>query len=189
MQNIAADMSGGIAQLVAEQKEVEGNLRVTLAQFDTVYELVVDAEDVQDFPEYTLVPRGGTALLDGLGKALAHVEETSDDDDLVIVAVITDGEENSSTEWNLEDVKARVEKLTEAGWNFTFLGANIDSFAAAAGLGFAAASTINYAHTGVGAQSVTSTLGSHVSGLRTNSVKTIAYSGDERAAATEDAES
>ena len=90
-----------------------------MAQFDTEYELVWDAVPVKDVGTYTLTPRGGTALLDGLGKTLGHVDTVVGyhEDDIVIVAVITDGaEENSSREWKLEDVRSCKCREADRGW-------------------------------------------------------------------------
>ena len=78
MQSIKEDMEGGIAALLAEQGKEKGSCLVTLAQFDTEYELVADGVPVAELEPYRLVPRGGTALLDAIGRTIAHVKDQVD---------------------------------------------------------------------------------------------------------------
>ena len=78
MQSIKEDMEGGIASLLAEQGKEKGQCLVTLAQFDTEYDLVADGVPVAELEPYRLVPRGGTALLDAIGRTIAHVKDQVD---------------------------------------------------------------------------------------------------------------
>ena len=114
--------------------------------FETVYE-----ERPLSEAALKLEPRGSTALLDAMGKAIALIgsrlktKPESERPGKVVVLVITDGHENASREWKREDVKKAVEHQREKyNWQFAFLGANIDSFAEAGALGIARGTTANY---------------------------------------------
>jgi Mg-chelatase subunit ChlD len=151
MQSIRADAEGGVNAFVAEQARQPGEALLTLVQFDTEYEFLHRGVPVQQVPAYHLVPRGGTALLDAVGRAinetgerLAKLDE-KDRPGLVVFVVMTDGEENSSKEFSKDQIKQMVTQQQETyGWHFTFLGANQDAFAEARALGIDAAGAANY---------------------------------------------
>jgi hypothetical protein len=75
MESIRTDMEGGIKVLLEQQAAEDGHCLVTLAQFDTDYELLYNAVPVAELGEYQLVPRGGTALLDAIGRTIGEVKE------------------------------------------------------------------------------------------------------------------
>jgi len=107
---------------------------------------------IQNVPKYELVPRGMTALLDAVGRAINETGERlakmaeSDRPSLVIFVVMTDGHENSSKEFNKSQIKEMVERQqNDYDWHFTFLGANQDAFAEAGDMGFDAAGVADYA--------------------------------------------
>lgn len=120
-------------------------MRFTLIQFDTANpcEVVYDRVRLDDVGPITLTPRGGTPLLDAMGRALDHLTKYNPEE--VIVMVITDGEENESREWTCDRIKARVTELEAKDWKFLFLGANIDAFAEAGGLGIGVGTTVAFA--------------------------------------------
>lgn len=152
MENIKHDTEGGIAAFIAEQRKVPGRTTVSLYQFDTEHDEVHSFTDVNSELAYVLRPRGGTALLDAVGFAvtktgehLASVAEDQRPGD-VIVLIATDGQENSSHEYGLPQVKEMIMRQQEQfGWTFVFIGANQDAFAAAGSMGIPMASTANYA--------------------------------------------
>ncbi len=74
MMSIKEDMEGGIKTLLEEQSQVPGTCLVTLAQFDSEYELVADATPIAELADYLLIPRGSTALLDAIGRTIGQVE-------------------------------------------------------------------------------------------------------------------
>ena len=189
MQSIKEDMEGGIAALLAEQAKEKGHCLVTLAQFDTDYDLVADGVPVAELEPYRLVPRGGTALLDALGRTIAHAKEQLDylgskGPDHVIVAVVTDGMENSSREWShlqvMDSVKARVAE----GWDFTFLGANQDAIEEGGRIGVDAASSLTYEASQDGTREAFSAMSSSMSRKRRGESKSMEYTEDERRRAT-----
>lgn len=154
MQSAKSDHEGGLRSFVNDQKELSGDIRFTLIQFDCSdpCEIIYDGVPIGDVKEISLVPRGGTPLLDAIGKATAHVEGRlkGRSPDQVIVMVITDGQENSSHEWTRERVKARIADLERTGWKFLYLGANVDAFSEAGVLGITRGAAMNYANNAAG---------------------------------------
>lgn len=152
MVSCRADMEGGFKTFLDEQRKLPGECRLTLVQFDsegidTVYENML----VQFAPDMTLIPRGGTPLLQALGrtientgKRLAALPE-AERPARVVMIVITDGEENSSHGYTKEQIRAMVtHQETVYNWKFVYLGANVDAFREGASMGFAFGSTSGY---------------------------------------------
>jgi uncharacterized protein YegL len=158
MQSIKTDTEGGFAAFIEEQRSAPGQCRVTLAQFDTHYDVVFTDLDVADVPALDLQPRGSTALLDAMGrlitdsgKQLAATPE-ADRPGAVIVAIMTDGMENASREWTHPAIKALVEQQSTAyGWQFLYMGADQDAVEVGASLGVHADHSINFARGKAGA--------------------------------------
>ena len=151
MQNRRADAQGGVNAFIQKQAEEPGEALLTLVQFDTEYEIVHSGVPIGKVPEYTLEPRGATALLDAVGRAINEAGnrisamDEADRPGLVIFVITTDGLENSSREFTKPQIKEMIEHQQEKyGWHFTFLGANQDAFAEAGGLGIRAASAAQY---------------------------------------------
>jgi hypothetical protein len=134
MTTIKTDTEGGFAAFVAEQRAAPGRCRVTLAQFDNTYELVYCGLPIAEVPPLARQPRGGTALLDA-GAELAALPE-HDRPGTVIVAVMTDGQENASRRWNHPAVKALVQQQATAySWQFLYMGADQNAIEVGASLG------------------------------------------------------
>jgi len=144
MSAIRDDAEGGINTFIREQAEEPGEALLTLVQFDTKYEFVHEGVPIGVVPHYKLVPRGATALLDAIGRAinetgarLAAMQET-DRPGLVLFVVMTDGLENSSVEFTKSQIKEMIQHQESTySWHFTFLGADQDAFAEGGGMGFA----------------------------------------------------
>lgn len=159
MASIRKDMEGGFNNLIAEQRQVPGECVVTLVQFDTDgIDTVYEARPIAEVPPLQLQPRGGTPLLDAMGRTLTRTKErfakAAKKPDQVIFLVITDGEENSSREFKKDQIKALVLQGTnDDKWTFSFLGANVDAFAEAGSLGIPMAGVAGYSANakGVGA--------------------------------------
>jgi hypothetical protein len=158
MSSIRADAEGGINTLLAEQAAQPGQALLTLVHFDTEYEFVHRGVPVSRVPPYRLLPRGMTALLDAVGRAIAETGERlartaeAERPGLVVFVVVTDGQENSSREYTKARIKEMIEHQQSVyNWQFTFLGANQDAFAEAGGLGIDASGVANYAPGKVGA--------------------------------------
>lgn len=150
MQGMKSDAEGGIAQFIADQKKAPGRAVLTLAQFDTEIEFVHTAKPVGDIPPVRLTPRGSTALLDAIGtvatktgERLAAMNE-ADRPGLVVIVIVTDGEENASREYTNEAVKKLIDRQqTDYKWQFVYIGANQDAFKVSSGMGLKGAAA-NY---------------------------------------------
>lgn len=123
---------------------------LTLIQFDMVAakaDLTISYVDkplgeVSDLTAADYEPRGSTPLYDAIGECIRRTEAKERG---VITLVITDGQENASTEFTQDAVKALIADKEKAGWSFAFLGANIDSYAVGGGVGVHLNNVSNYA--------------------------------------------
>lgn len=143
MSSIKADAEGGITEFVNEQKKI-GEANLTIVEFDDRVDAVLERVDIKTAPEYKLSPRGMTSLYDAIGMTLANAESLNPTGK-VIVAIVTDGGENSSREYTQEAVFNRITELKEKEWEFLFLSADQDAFGTAAGLGVGAGQTVMFA--------------------------------------------
>lgn len=177
MSTIADDTAGGYKAFLARQAAEPGTLEVTLAQFDHEYELVYGPTPVGEVPQFTLNPRGRTALLDAMGRFITDVgqelaqRQERDRPGTVIVVVMTDGKENASREWRVEQVRELVTRQQEQwNWTFLFLGANLDAVATAHSYGIARGQSITYEASRVGTYSVMDSLSRAATQTRSNIV-------------------
>ena len=151
MHSCVHDTEGGAKALIEDQKKEEGEVSVSYFRFNNSVEKVYEGVDIREIGAIKLEPRGGTALLDGIGTAidqtgirLANMTE-QDRPGLVIVAIMTDGGENSSKEYNTLRVSEMIKHQTDKyGWQFMFLGANQDAFATGRNLSIADSHISNY---------------------------------------------
>jgi Mg-chelatase subunit ChlD len=151
MEAIRQDAMGGVNRFILDQAEKPGEAVLTLVQFDTEYEFVHRAKPIKGVPEYVLTPRGGTALLDAVGRAINETGERlaampeANRPGLVVFVVMTDGEENSSREFRKSQIKEKISHQQDKyGWQFVFLGANQDAFAEAGAMGMQAQAAANF---------------------------------------------
>ncbi len=177
MGSIRDDVIGGFNAFLKDQQiDAKGEATISLVQFDDRYEenyLHVSLETARPLNEESYVPRGSTALLDAMGrfitdlgskfKAMSEAERPG----RVIVCVFTDGYENASREFNFQRIADMVkEQEDKYNWVFTFLGANIDSFATGGQLGIKGANTANYAGTSRGIRSGYAAVSASIKGAR-----------------------
>lgn len=131
MSGLEKDTIGGFNTMLEKQKGIEGNCIVTTVLFDHQYQLLhdrVNIKDLEPITEKDYYVGGMTALLDAMGKTINILyREVNEEERNVMFVIITDGEENSSVEYSLEKVKKLVESKKENGWEFIFMGANIDA--------------------------------------------------------------
>jgi Mg-chelatase subunit ChlD len=172
MATIAKDVIGGYNTFLREQKEQPGEAKLTYTQFDDKYEVVLAGTPIKAAPELTsltFVPRGGTALLDAVGRTLNEqgariaAEKWAE---LVVVCIITDGGENSSREYTRDKVKEMTKHAEANGWKFIFLAANQDAFAAAQSFGSSALYAGNFAANAAGTQSAYASTSATVRSMR-----------------------
>ena len=124
----------GWRELINTQRSEPEYCEVTLAQFDTEYEVLYPPTAIAAVPEFVLVPRGRTALLDAAGVFITEVGDqlaalpADQRPGQVICLIMTDGMENASRRWTWEALKALIIQQREVyGWKFIFLGADIDA--------------------------------------------------------------
>lgn len=150
MQSIKEDVEGGFNTFIDTQKEAKGTCLVTLAQFNTHYDTVYTNKPVKDVENLDLKPSGMTALHDSMGKLITDTATYLDSlpekkrPAAVICAIMTDGMENSSREWDSASVKKLVEEKTEAGWQFLYMGADQDAIEVGTSVGILADNSLTY---------------------------------------------
>lgn len=138
MASIRADAEGGFNTFIEEQKKVPGEAKITLSDFDDKHEVVYQAKPLNECPAYTLVPRGSTALYDAIGRTLEVQGKRIKDEgwaEKVIVAIVTDGEENASREFTGQRIQEMTKHAQDMGWSFIYLAANVDVKKAAHAIG------------------------------------------------------
>ena len=168
MKGIGKEVIGGINAFYEEQKKQPGEAVITYVQFDNVYETVFTKKPLNEVPplnDSTFVPRGMTALNDAIGRTLNSIDKTTKAPQMIMI--MTDGEENSSQEYNQASVKKLVEESKALGWTILFMGANIDAFTVGGQYGIVANNIAQFAATGAGATAATMSVSSKMSSIRT----------------------
>lgn len=192
MQTIANDTIGGYNKFLSDQKDAKGTANITLHQFDHLFETITQDKDVKSaepLTDKTFVPRGNTALLDAIGRA---VNDTGDrlrkrkEACNVVFVIITDGEENHSREFShakvMEMIKHQQEKYS---WNFIFLGANQDAIRTGNSFGIRGGNSMSYAGNGAGTISAFTSLSSNIGLYRSKGgqcVNSLSFSDDDKKA-------
>lgn len=173
MSQLSEDTIGGFNSFIEQQKEVKGECSVSLILFDDKYDQVYSDLDIKEVPVLTdkeYFARGMTALLDAVGKTINSVgdrlRKTPEDlrPEQVIFIITTDGAENQSTEFRGEQIKEMIKEQTDKyGWEFMFLGANIDAFGVGNSLGMKMNMSAQYDASSVGTQALYSSLSRGIS--------------------------
>ena len=163
MSSVAESAITGFNEFLVAQQNLEGRARLSLVLFDNEYLSPLDNIPVQEaiaLDTTTYVPRGSTALLDAIGETIERLGSrlaTTPEPERpgqVIVAILTDGEENSSVKFSWRDISLRIlEQTNTYKWQFLFLGANQDAIATAASLSIAAANASSYVADQIGTRS------------------------------------
>lgn len=178
MASMADDVIGGFNHLLGEQQADGQDARMTLVQFDGTdpQEVIADAVPIAEMTPMdaaTFVPRGNTPLLDAtgmlLGRAATRVARRSADGlaaEEVVVVTITDGHENASREFTLPAVRQLIDAHTAAGWTFVFLGAALDVYGEAGGLGYDPRAVQSFAADGAGSTAAFASLSRSASAKR-----------------------
>ena len=154
MHGLEGDTIGGFNTMLEKQKNLEGEVLISTILFDHESEVLYDRIDVQSISamterDYTV--RGSTALLDALGGAIHHIStihkyaRAEDRPERTLFIITTDGLENASRNYSREKVKRMIEhQKNNYGWDFLFLGANIDAIETAGHFGIDATYSVNY---------------------------------------------
>ena len=151
MVDVVKDVVGGFNTFVEQQKQAKGSATFTLIQFDNEYEFVHKAIDIQKVPKLEFQPRGSTAILDAMGKAIVETGERlknmaeCDRPSKVIFVIITDGQENASKEYRKSQITEMIKLQREVySWEFVFMSSSLDAVADAHDYGILRNSTTFY---------------------------------------------
>ncbi len=160
MSGLESDTIGGFNSMVEKQKKEQGEAIVSTVLFDDTSEVLHDRVKIEDIAPLTdkdYYVRGCTALLDAIGGAIHHignVHKYAREEDVpehTLFVITTDGMENASRSYSKERVKQMIERQkAKYGWEFIFLGANIDAVETARSFGISADRAANYNNDSVG---------------------------------------
>ncbi len=160
MAGLESDTIGGFNAMLEKQKKQDGECYVSTVLFDNVSEVLHDRVKLSEIEfltdsDYTV--RGCTALLDAIGGAIHHIgnihkyARREDVPAKTVFIITTDGMENASHIYDIEKVKMMIERQKEKyGWEFLFLGANIDAVATAGSFGIPAERAVKYVNDSAG---------------------------------------
>jgi len=154
MSGLEDDTIGGFNSLLNKQKKVEGECVITTVLFDNMYELLHDRlnlKGVEPITDKEYFTRGSTALLDAIGMTVKKIDNAQkhtieqERAEKVMFVIITDGYENASREYDYNKIRQMVEHQEKChGWEFIFLGANIDAIGTAEKFGVRTSRAANY---------------------------------------------
>ena len=154
MSGLENDTIGGFNAMIEKQKKQEGTCYVSTVLFDNESEVLYDRIKLSEVPrmtEHDYTVRGCTALIDAIGGAIHHIgnihkyARPEDVPENTLFVITTDGMENASRRYTSEEVKKMIERQKEKyGWEFLFIGANIDAVETAKRYGIGADRAVNY---------------------------------------------
>lgn len=160
MAGLEGDTIGGFNSMIEKQKKQDGLCYVSTVLFDDVSEVLHDRVKLDDIPKMTdrdYTVRGCTALIDAIGGAIHHIgnihkyARPEDVPEHTMFVITTDGQENASRRYDTATVKKMIERQKEKyGWEFLFIGANIDAVETAARYGINSDRAVNYNADGQG---------------------------------------
>ncbi len=162
MSGLEKDTIGGFNSLIEKQKQQEGKARVSVVLFDDTAEVIYDRKKlkkIEPMTEEQYYVRGCTALLDAVGGAIHHIwnlHKNMEDEKVpekTLFIITTDGMENASRHYDYGQIKHMIERQKKRyGWEFLFLGANIDAISEAAKFGIKASRAVNFENDSAGQQ-------------------------------------
>ena len=178
MAGLEEDTIGGFNAMIEKQRQVEGECLVSAVLFDHESIVLYDRvplEKVRKMTRDDYTVRGSTALIDAIGGAVHHIgnvhkyARAEDVPEKTLFVITTDGMENSSRRYTSDEVKKKVERQKEKyGWEFLFLGANIDAVETAKHFGIGADRAVNYNADRMGTAVVYDSVAEAAVGLRQN---------------------
>ena len=154
MAGLESDTIGGFNSMIEKQKKQDGECFVSTVLFDNESEVLHDRVKLASIPKMTdkdYTVGGGTALIDAIGDAIHHVgnihkyARAEDVPEHTMFVITTDGQENASHRYTSDQVKRMIERQKEKyGWEFLFIGANMDAVETAARYGISKDRAVNY---------------------------------------------
>ena len=177
MHGLEGDTVGGFNSMIDEQKKQEGTVYVSTVLFSndsTVLHDRVPLEKIEPLTESDYRVGGCTALLDAIGDAVKHIRNIhryarpEDVPAHTMFVITTDGQENASRKYDLKEIKKTVSRMKEEGWEFLFIGANIDAISAAGSMGISADRAVNYHADACGTGAVFRALSRPIAAMRSS---------------------
>ena len=153
MQGLESDTIGGFNSMIKKQKALDVPVRVTAVLFNDKTDVLYESRSIHSvhaLTEKEYEVGGTTALLDAVGSTILNVDQKGNvkKGTKVIFVIITDGMENASREFTKTKVKQMIsDKQEKSGWDFIYLGANIDAAAEAGAIGVKKANAVTYRNT------------------------------------------
>ena len=153
MRGLENDTIGGFNSMIERQRGQDGEVLVSTVLFDDVSEVVHDRvtlDRIEPMTREDYYVRGCTALIDAIGGAIHHISSIhkyareEDVPEHTMFIITTDGMENASKRFSSNDVKKMIGQKKELGWEFLFIGANIDAVETAAQFGIRKEYSVNY---------------------------------------------
>lgn len=178
MAGLESDTIGGFNAMIEKQKKADGTALVSTVLFDSASKVIHDRVNVQDVrplttDDYTV--RGCTALLDAIGGTIHHIANIhkyarpEDVPEHTLFVITTDGMENASRRYGIAHVRQMIEKeKAKYGWEFLFLGANIDAVETANAFGIDASRAANYCCDSAGTALNYDVIGEAISAVRSS---------------------
>ena len=175
MGGLESDTIGGFNATISDQKKIDGETRVTTILFDNFFEVLHDRINLQDIAPLTeqdYFVRGSTALYDAVAlgiRKIANVQKQTRKEgraDKVIMVITTDGYENASRDTNAAMLHKMIDDCKKDGWEFLFLGADIDAQAAAGSIGIESNRAANFVKDSQGVQVQYDSLNVAISAMR-----------------------
>lgn len=178
MENVASDIVGGFNSLIKKQRSEDGECLVSTVLFNAAQKVLHDRKPLSQIDILTsndYVPHGSTALIDAIGSSIHHIgnihkyARSEDIPEHTLFVIMTDGLENSSCRYTSDKVKQMIERQKEKyGWEFLFIGANIDAVETAQNIGISEDRAANYISDSKGTGIVYNALSAAVCSLRKN---------------------
>ena len=154
MAGLESDTVGGFNAMLERQKQLEGDVFVSTVLFNHASNVLHDRRDIRRISPLTerdYIPCGSTALLDAIGSAIHHIgnihkyARSEDVPEKTLFVIMTDGMENASHRYDNRRVKEMIRRQEEKyGWEFMFLGANIDAVETGASFGIRPERAVNF---------------------------------------------
>lgn len=178
MAGLESDTIGGFNALIEKQRKQDGKCYVSTVLFDNVAEVLHDRLELAEIKKMTekdYSVRGCTALIDAIGGAIHHIGNIHkyarpvDVPEHTMFVITTDGQENASHQYTSDKVKQMIERQKEKyGWEFLFIGANIDAVETAARYGISKDRAVNYNADSQGTQVLYDTVAQAVCNVRSS---------------------
>ena len=153
MWGLTQDTIGGFNSMISKQKSIEGECKVTTVLFNSEHRMLHDRIDIDKVNVMTIKdyqPNGCTALMDTVGDTIKHITmihkyiKEEDIPNKVLFVIMTDGEENASRRFNKRSIKNLIKGKRKDGWEFVFIGANIEAEEVAKNYGINTDNAVNY---------------------------------------------